>query len=161
MSFKTAFFIAAILAGLIPNNLEAIELNVPNNSPSIETVLLNQELDSSNDPNSRIILVKAGYSSPSVPTPAGKEQPSNFPSGTTGGRRTPYVNPYRTPPKVTGQGLSAASNPAGAAGGGKAAEFNDKYPVSEKGQESKTFDDGYHSNYPKNKKKSEDQCPIG
>ena len=111
-------------------------------------------------PNSRIILVKAGDSSPSVPTPAGKGQPSNFPSGTTGGRRTPYVNTYRTPPKVAGQGLGAAPNPAGAVGGGGAAEFDDKYPVPEKGQESKTFDGDYRSNYPKNKNKSEDQCPI-
>ena len=160
MSFKTTAFIAAILAGLIPNNVEAIEIDVPNNSPSIETVLSNQELDSLDDPNSRIILVKTGDSLPSVPTTTGRGQPSNFPSGTTGGRRTPHVNPYRTPPKLAGQRLGAAANPAGAAGKGGAAEFDDKCPVPEKGQESKTFDSDYRSNYSKKKKKSEDQCPI-
>jgi hypothetical protein len=61
---------------------------------------------------------------------------------------------------LAGQRLGAAANPAGAAGKGGAAEFDDKCPVPEKGQESKTFDSDYRSNYSKKKKKSEDQCPI-
>jgi hypothetical protein len=56
--------------------------------------------------------------------------------------------------------LGAAANPAGAGNGGEAAEFDDNSPVPEKGQESKTFDYDYRSNYPKNKNKSEDQCAI-
>jgi hypothetical protein len=41
MCFKIATFIAAILAELIPSNVGAIELDVPNNSPPIKTVLSN------------------------------------------------------------------------------------------------------------------------
>jgi hypothetical protein len=121
-----------------------------------ERVISNQELDSLNDPNSRVILVKTGDSSP------GRGQPTNFPSGTIGGRRTPHVNPYKTPPKLVDQGLGAAPNPAGAGGGGGAAEFDDNSPVpnKEQSQESKTFDYDYRSNDPKNKKKSKDQCEL-
>ena len=143
MSFKTAAFIAAILAGLIPNPVEAIEPHASNNSPSIERVLSNQELDSLDDPNSRVILVKTGDSSPSVPTSAGRGQPSNFPSGSTGGRRTPHVNPYRTPPKLVDQGLGAGANPAGAGGGGQAAKFDDNCPVSKKEQSQKSINFNY------------------
>lgn len=67
MSLKTAALIAAILAGLITNPVEAIQPDVPNNSTLIERVLSNQELDSLDDPNSRVILVKTGDPSPSVP----------------------------------------------------------------------------------------------
>jgi hypothetical protein len=56
MSFKMAAFIAAILAGLIPINVEAIELDVPNNSSSIETVFSNQEFNSLGE---QVILAKA------------------------------------------------------------------------------------------------------
>lgn len=62
----------------------------------------------SNDSNSRVILVKTGESSPSVPTSSGRGQPNNFPIGNTGGRRTlhvPHGNLYRRPPKVFDQGL--------------------------------------------------------
>ena len=68
ISFKIAVLVAAIAVGLIPINAEAIEPHVSNNSPSIERVLSNQELDSLDDPNSRVILVKTGDSSPSVPS---------------------------------------------------------------------------------------------
>ena len=118
MSLKTASLIAAILARLITNRVEAIEPDVPDNSTSIERVLSNQELDSLDDPNSRVVLIKTGDSSPSVPTSPGRGQQSNFPIGTTGGRRTLHVNPYRTSPKLVDQGLGAAGNPAGADNGG-------------------------------------------
>ena len=150
MSLKTAALIAAILAGLITNPVEAIEPDVPNNSTSIERVLSNQELDSLDDPNSRVVLVKTGDSSPSVPTSPGRGQPSNFPIGTTSGRRTPHVNTYRTPPKLVDQGLGA-----GGGGGGGAAEFDDQCPVPEKqqSQASKTSNYDYHSNTQQNKDK--------
>jgi len=153
ISFKAAVLFAASAAGLIPLNTEAIEPHVSNNSPSIERTLSNQELDSLDDPNSQAILVKTGDSTPSVPTSPGRAQPNNFPTGSTGGRRTPHVNPYRTPPRVVDQGLGAGANPAGAGGGGEAAEFDDQCPVpkKEQSQESKTFDYDYRS---KNKKKS-------
>jgi hypothetical protein len=83
--------------------VKEIELDVANNSPSIEIILSNQELDSLDDPNSRVILVKTGNSLPSIPTSPEREQPTNFPSGTTGERRTQHVtqvNPYETPPKL-------------------------------------------------------------
>ena len=95
-----------------------------------ERVISNQELDSLDDPNSQVILVKTGDSSPSP----GRGQPTNFQSGTTGGRRTPHVNPYKTPPKLVDQGLGAAPNPAGAGGGSRAAEFDDNSPVPNKEQ---------------------------
>ena len=63
---------------------------MPNNSTSIEIVLSNQELE-----NSRVVLVKTGDSSPSVPTSPGRGQPNNF----------PHVNPYLKPPKLIDQGL--------------------------------------------------------
>jgi hypothetical protein len=59
MSFKMSAFIAAILAGLIPSNVEAIELDVPNNSPSIETVFSNQEFNSLGEDSQQVILAKA------------------------------------------------------------------------------------------------------
>ena len=111
ISFKAAVLFAASAAGLIPLNTEAIEPHVSNNSPSIERTLSNQELDSLDDPNSQAILVKTGDSTPSVPTSPGRAQPNNFPTGSTGGRRTPHVNPYRTPPRVVDQGLGAGVNP--------------------------------------------------
>nr|QYB19007.1 hypothetical protein [Climaconeis cf. scalaris]QYB19146.1 hypothetical protein [Climaconeis cf. scalaris] len=134
-SFKLAVIIAASAAGLMPVNTHAIE--------AIE--------------NNKVILVKRGDSSPSVPTQTGRGQPNNFPTSSTGGRRTPHVNPYRTPPRVVDQGLGAGANPAGAGGG--AAEFDDDYtiPKKEQLQESKTFDSKYRS---KNKRKSDDQCSL-
>lgn len=144
VSLKTATLIAAVLAGLITNPVEAIEPDVPNNSTSIERVLSNQELDSLDDLNSRVVLVKIGDSPPSVPTSPGRGQPSNFPIGP--GRRIPYVNPYRTPPKLVDQGLGA---------GGGAPEFDDQCPVPEKqqSQESKTSNYDSHSQNKDKKKK--------
>ena len=145
--------------GLIPLNTEAIEPHVSNNSLSIERTLSNQELDLLDDPNSQAILVKTGDSTPSVPTSPGRGQPNNFPTGSIGGRHTPHVNPYRTPPRVFDQGLGAGANPGGAGGGGGAAEFDDEclVPKKEQSQESKTLDYDYRS---KNKKKSDDQCSL-
>jgi len=52
-------------------------------------------LDSLDEPNSRVVLVKTGDSSPSVPTSPGRRQPSDFPTGIIGGRRNLHVNPHR------------------------------------------------------------------
>ena len=151
-----------VLAGnLIFGNLKSDFREIQNYSNATplahERVVSNQELDSLDDPNSRVILVKTGDSLPSP----GRGQPTNFPSGTTGGRGTPHVNIYKTPPKLVDQRLGAAPSPAGAGGG--AAEFDDNSPVpneekSQESQESKTFDYDYRSNDPKNKKQSKDQC---
>ena len=167
-SLRMAVLIAAILAGLIPNRVEAIEPRVSNNSPSIERVLSNQESDLLDNPNSRIILVKTGDSSPSVPISPGRGQPSHFPTPPSRPSRpatgvTPYVNPYRVPPKVVNQGpgLGAAANPAGAGNGG-GANWDDQSPVPKKEQlqESKTFDYDYGLNGPKKKKQSAEQCEL-
>jgi hypothetical protein len=162
MAFKTAAFIAAILAGLIPASAEAIEPSVNNNQVVHERVIGDREFNSFENNDRQVILAKTGDNAPSVPTSTGRGQPTNFPSGTIGGRRTPHVNPYKTPPKLVDQGLGAAPNPAGAGGGGGAAEFDDNSPVpnKEQSQESKTFDYDYRSNDPKNKKKSKDQCEL-
>ena len=165
-SLRMAVIIAAILAGLIPNRVKAIEPRVSNNSPSIERVLSNQELDSLDDPNSRIILVKTGDSSPSVPTSPGRGQPSSFPTPPAGGRpsRPVYVPKYRTAPKVVpGPGLGAGANPAGAGGGGGGAEFDDQCPVPKKEQSQESNTPTHYSTSKSKKKKkqsSEDQCPI-
>jgi len=129
-----------------------------------ERVISNQELDSLNDPNSRVILVKIGDSAPSVPISPGRGQPSQFPTPPSGGRlgRPVFVPKYRIAPKIVDPGLGAAANRAGAGGGGENPEFDDNSPVpnKEQSQESKTFDYDYRSNDPKNKKKSKDQCEL-
>jgi len=132
MSFKIAAFIAAILAGLIPSNVEAIKLDVPNNSSSIETVFSNQELNSLEKNDRQVILAKNNDNQITPPT---NREPSNF--TTPGGRPSQPVtginpNSYRTPPKMIDQGLGAANNPAGAGGGGENAEFDDYCPASKK-----------------------------
>jgi len=138
---------------------------VSNNSPSIERVLSNQELDSLDDPNSRIILVKTGDSSPSVPISPGRGQPSHFSTPPSRPSRpatgvTPYVNPYRVPPKVVnqGSGLGAPANPAGAPNW----DDDDQCPVPEnqQSQESKVSQYDYRSNAPKKKKQSAEQCEL-
>lgn len=105
--------------------------DVSNKSPSI-IVFSDQELDSLDDPNSEVTLVKAGDSTPSAPTSG---QPSNFPTGGRPGRPV-YVNPYRVAPKLLDQELGAGNNPAGAGGNG-AADFdpnlNDQCPASQQG----------------------------
>ena len=153
ISFKAAVLFAASAAGLIPLNTEAIESPGNNNQVYQERLLSDQ----------KVILVKTGDSSPSVPTSPGRGQPSNFPTPPAGGRpsRPVYVPKYRTAPKVVPE-LSAGANPAGAGGGDGAAEFDDKCPAPKKqqSQKSKTFDYDYHSNDLKNKKKSDDQCSL-
>jgi len=69
-----------------------------------------------------------------VLTSPGRGQPNNFPTDSTGGRRTPHVNSYRIPSRVIDQGLGADANPAGAGDGGKAAEFEDQCLVPKKEQ---------------------------
>ena len=156
-SFKVAVIIAASVAGLMPVNTDAIEPPGNNNQVYQERLLSDQEFNSFEDKDQKVILVKTGDSSSSVPTQTGRGQPNNFPTGSTGGRRTPHVNPYRTPPRVVDQGLGAGANPGG--GGGGRAEFDDQFPVPEnqKSQESKDY---YPANAPKKKKQSEDQCSL-
>jgi hypothetical protein len=116
---------------------------------------LNEEFNSLDKNNGKVILAKAeGNSSPLPNRGAG---PSNFPSSSSKGARgnayTPHVNPYKIPPKLAGQGLGATPNPGGAA------EFDDNSPKKQS-QESKTFDHDYRSSNKKKKDKSKDQCPI-
>ena len=59
ISFKMAAFIAATLASLITPSTEVIETYVPNNSPSTETVLSNQEFYSLEENDRQVILAKA------------------------------------------------------------------------------------------------------
>lgn len=141
ISFKTAVLVAAITSGLVSLNTEAIE-SLGNDNPVS---------------NQKVILVKAGDSSPSFPASHGTGQPSNFPTPPAGGRpsRPVYVPKYRTAPKIVpGPGFGAGANPAGAGagagGGGSASEFDDDKcpaPNKEKSQESKTYD------YPSNNQK--------
>jgi len=71
-----------------------------------------------------VILVKAD-NNPVTPPTIGSS-PSNFPTSGTAGHRTTHVNQYRTLPRVVDQGFGAGSNPAGAVGGGGAAEFDEQ-----------------------------------
>jgi hypothetical protein len=164
-SFRTAIIFSAIAASLIPVNPEAIEPVGNNNQVYQEKLLLDQEFNSFEDNNQKVILVKAGDGSPSVPISPGKGQPSPFPTPFSRGRpnrpgRPVHVPKYRTAPKIVGPVLGGGANPAGAGGGGENPEFDDQSPVPNKkqSQESKTFD--YRSNDPKNKKKSKDQCEL-
>ena len=127
-----------------------------------ERIIDDQEFWSLEDNDQQVILAKTGDSGPSVPTSPGRGQPSNFPTPPAGGRpsRPVYVPKYRTAPKVV-PGLGAGANPAGAGGGGGAAEFDDQcsVPENKKSQESKS-DYDYHSNAPKKKKQSAEQCEL-
>ena len=129
-----------------------------------ERVIYDQWFCSLEDNDQQVILVKADYSSPSVPTSHGTGQPSNFPTPLAGGRpsRPVHVPKYRVAPKVVlGPGLGAGANPAGAGGGGGAAEFDDDTcpaPNKEQSQESKTYD--YRLNNRKKKKQSAEQCEL-
>ena len=122
----------------------------------------NEQFHLLEEDNSQVILVKAGDSQTPTPPTRGSG-PSNFPvAPPSGGRPTrpvPWVNPYRTSPKVVDQKLDAAANPAGAGNGGGNAEFDDNNPSSKKeqSQESKTFNYDY---YPKEKKQSSEQCKF-
>lgn len=148
---------AGILAGLIPNSVEASEPYLPNNSPSIEKVLSNQEFNSLDENDRQVILGKADNTP--VFTPTTGSRPSNFPTGGTAGRRMPHLNPYPTPPKVVDQGLGAAANPAGA-GGNPQFDENCPVPKKEQPQESKTSDYDSSFNSKKKKKQSAEQCEL-
>jgi hypothetical protein len=118
----------------------------------------------------KVILVKTGDSSPSVPTSPGRGQPNPFPTPPSGGRPTrpsTGVNPYgiyRPTPKVVDQGLGAGANPAGAGGGGGAAEFDDQCLAPKKQQQSQKSDrNEFQStifNSKKKKKQEADQCEL-
>jgi len=158
-SLKIAVIMAAILAGLIPASTEAIEPSGNNNQVYQERLLLDQEFNSFEDNDQKVILVKTADNPPSVLTSPGRGQPSQFPTPSSGGRpnRPVYVPKYRTVPKVVG----AAANPAGAGNGG-GANWDNQCPVSkeQKSQESETFDYDYRLNNPKKKKKSAEQCEV-
>ena len=85
ISFKTAVLIAASAAGLIPVNTEAIEPPGNTNQVYQERLLSDQEFNSFEDNDQRVILVKTGDSSPSVPTSPGRGQPNPFPTPPSGG----------------------------------------------------------------------------
>lgn len=62
-----------------------------------ERLLSDQEFNSFEDNDQKVILVKTGDSSSSVPTSPGRGQPSQFPTPPSGGRpsrNVPGVNPY-------------------------------------------------------------------
>jgi hypothetical protein len=162
--FKTAIIFSAIAASLIPVNPEAIEPPGNNNQVYQERLLLDQEFNSFEDNDQKVILVKTGDSSPSVPISPGRGQPSPFPTAPSGGRpnRPVYLPKYRTAPKIVNPGLGAGANPAGAGGGGGAAEFNDQCPVpkEQQSEKSKTFDYDYRSNDAKKKKQSSEQSKV-
>jgi hypothetical protein len=120
-----------------------------------ERVISNQELDSFNDLNSRVILVKISDSAPSVPILPARGQPNQFPTPFSGVRpsRPVYVPKYRITPKIVGPGLGVGANPGGAGGGGENPEFDDKSPVPNK-EESKVFDScDYRSNDSKKRRR--------
>ena len=101
-SFKTAIIFSAIAAGLITVNTKAIEPTGNNNQVYQERLLSDQEFNSFEDNHYKVILVKTGDSSPSVPISPGRGQPNPFPTPPAGGRpsRPVYVPKYRTAPKV-------------------------------------------------------------
>lgn len=67
-SFKAAVIIAASAAGLMPVNTDAIEPPGNNNQVYQERLLSDQEFNSFEDKDQKVILVKTGDSSSSVPT---------------------------------------------------------------------------------------------
>jgi hypothetical protein len=157
-SFKTAIIFSAIAASLSPVNPEAIEPPGNNNQVYQERLLLDQEFNSFEDNDQKVILVKAEGNPITPPTNRG---PSNFPTPSWGGRPV-YVPKPRIAPKIVDPGLGAGANPAGAGGGGENPEFDDQSPVpkTQESQESKTFDYDYGLNGPKKKKQSAEQCEL-
>ena len=164
ISFKTA-------AVLISANLETMEPPGNNNQVYQERLLSDQEFNSFEDNDQKVILVKTGDSAPSVPTSPGRGQPSQFPTPPAGGRpsRPVYVPRYRTAPKVVpGPGLGAGANPAGAGGGGGGgaaeAEFDDQCPAPKKQQQSQKSDrnefQSDRNNSKKKKKHEAEQCEL-
>lgn len=116
-----------------------------------EIVVLNNEFNSLNKNDSPVILVKAEGDNPITPPNRGAS-PSNFPSGTAGGRNTPHVNTYRTAPKVMDTELGG--NPAG--GWGEIFEFDYTSPALQK-LDKINFE---HPRFYSDKKKSADQCEL-
>ena len=158
ISFKIAVLIAAIVAGLIPANTEAIEPAGNNTQVYQERLLSEQEFNSFEDNNGQVLLAKADGN---PVTPSTNRGPSNFPTPPSGGRpsRPVYVPKYRVAPKTVDQGLGAGTNPAGAGGEGGSAEFDDQclIPENQKSQESKVSEYDYRS---KKKKQSAEQCEL-
>jgi hypothetical protein len=154
----TVYFLA-IKIGLITTNVPS-KLDQHQPSPQLVSrvrTLSDQEFNSFEDNDQKVILVKTGDISSSVPTSPGKRQPSQFPTPPSGGRpsrNVPGVNPYRTAPKVV-PGVDAAANPNPGNGGG-AAKFDDQCPVpkKEQSQESNTPNHGSTLKSKKKKKQS-------
>jgi hypothetical protein len=82
ISFKTGVLFAAIAAGLIPVNTEAMEPAGNNNQVYQERLISDQEFNSFEDNDQKVILVKTGDSGPSGPSlpGRGRGQPSQFPT---------------------------------------------------------------------------------
>jgi hypothetical protein len=116
---------------------------------------LNEEFNSLEKNNGKVILAKAEGSNPLTP-PTTRSGPSNFPTPSSGGtpsRPVSGLNPYRTAPRVIDTGLGGAgANPAGAGGGGGAAEFNDQCSVPNK-EQSQELSTHHHDFTQKSKKK--------
>ena len=146
-----AALIATILAGLIPVSAEAIETSGNNNQVYQERLLSDQEFNSFEDNQQKVILVKAEGNPITSPTNRGS---SDFPTPPSGGRPV-YVPKYRVAPKIIDPGLGAGANPAEAGGGGENPEFDDQCPVpkNQQSQELKTSNYDYHSNTQQNKDK--------
>jgi hypothetical protein len=136
----------------VPKLLSSRSSNLNYNSRiNNEIVVLNNEFNSLNKNDLRVILVKAEDSNPITPQNLGTSS-SNFPSGTTGGRHIPHVNPYRRAPKVVDTGLGG--NPAGGEGG--IPEFDDTSPALQKLDKINSEHPSFYSD----KKKSADQCEL-
>jgi putative component of toxin-antitoxin plasmid stabilization module len=82
---------------------------------------LNEEFNSLEKNNGKVILAKAEGSNPLTP-PTTRSGPSNFPTPPSGGtpsRPVSGLNPYRTAPRVIDTGLGGAGgNPGGGGGNG-------------------------------------------
>ena len=88
-ALKTTFFVAAILAGLIPTRAgltPTFPETFGNSNQAFHERLISQH-------SKEIILAKTGDSSPSFSPSPGRGQPSNFPTAPSGGRpsRPVYV----------------------------------------------------------------------
>jgi hypothetical protein len=159
MSFKPAVLTAAIAAGLIPFNTEAIESPGNNNQIYQERLLSDQEFNLYENTDQQVILARRDSSGTPSPSNIGRQgqSPSNFPTSPSGGRRPSWpitgINPYRHLHVNPG----TAGNPGGAGNGG-AANYNDESGIPKIPQELKTYDYDYRSNL--KKKESAEQCEL-
>ena len=87
-----------------------------NNQVCQERLFSDQEFNSFEDNDQKIILARTVYSGPSISTSTKRGQSDNFPIPLSVGRpsRKVYIPKYRTVAKFVHQGLGARANPAGA-----------------------------------------------